>query len=58
MLVMDCIKKLTVLSEVNQVTIICVSEHSDIQQIKTTDRLAMEGAGTRSISPESLQNYL
>ncbi len=51
-LVVNCIEKLTVLSEVNQVTIIWVRGHSGIQQNKTADRLAREGARTRPFGPE------
>ncbi len=38
LLVVDCIEKLTVLSEVNQVTIMRVLGYSGIQQNETTDR--------------------
>ncbi len=51
-LVAGCIEKLTVLSEVNQVTIMWVPGHSGIQQNETADRLAREGGRTRPISPE------
>ncbi len=50
--VADCIEKLTFLSKVNQVTIMWVPGHSGIQQNKTADRLAKEGARTRPIDPE------
>ncbi len=53
LLVADCTEKLTVLSEVNQVTIMWVPGHIGIQQKETTDRLMEEGARTRPISPES-----
>ncbi len=49
---MDCIEKRTVLSEVNQVTIMCVPGHSRIQQNETADRLTREGARIRPIGPE------
>ncbi len=52
LLVTDCIEKLTVLSEVNQVTIMCVPGHGGIQQNETVDRLVREGARTRPIGPE------
>ncbi len=52
LLVADCIEKLTVLSEVNQVTIMWVPGHSRIQQNETVDRLAREGARARPIDPE------
>ncbi len=52
LLVADCIEKLTVLSEVNQVTIMWVPGHSGIQQNETADRLAREGARTRPIGSE------
>ncbi len=48
----DCIEKLTVLSEVNQVIIMRVTEHCRIQQNETADRLAREGARTGPIGPE------
>ncbi len=48
----DCIGKLTVLSEVNQVTIMWVPGPSGIQRNEIADRLAREGARTRPISPE------
>ncbi len=54
LLVTDCIEKLTVLSEVNQVTIVGVPGHSGIQQNETADRLVREGARTRPIGPEPL----
>ncbi len=40
LLVADCMEKLTVLSEVNHVTIMRVPGHSGIQQNETADRLA------------------
>ncbi len=52
LLVADCIEKLTILSEVNQVTIMWVRGHSGIQQNETADRLAREGTRTRPIGPE------
>ncbi len=52
LLVADRIEKLTVLSEVNQTTIIWIHGHSGIQQNESVDRPAREGARTRSISPE------
>ncbi len=50
--VADCTEKLTVLSEINQVTIMWVPGQSGIQQNETADRLAREGARTGSIGPE------
>ncbi len=59
LLIADCIEKLTAPSEVNQVIIMWVLGHSDIQLKETTDRLEREGAGTRLISLEPfLQLYL
>ncbi len=58
LLVADCIEKLTVLSEVNQVTIMWVLWHGGIQQNETADRLAREGAMTRTISPEPVLPFL
>ncbi len=52
LLVAVCIEKLTVLSEVNQVTTMVVPGHKRIQQNETADRLAREGARTRPIGPE------
>ncbi len=52
LLVAECIEKLTVLSEVNQVTIMWVPRHSGIQQNETADRLARGGTRSRPISPE------
>ncbi len=52
LLVADCIEKLTVLLEVNQVTKMWVPGHSRIQQNETADRLVREGARTRPTSPE------
>ncbi len=52
LLVADCIEKLTVLSKVNQVTIMWVPGHGRIQQNETADKLAREGAMTRPIGPE------
>ncbi len=52
LLVADCIEKLTVQSEVNQVTITRVPGHNGIQQNETADRLAREGARTRPIGLE------
>ncbi len=52
LLVADCIKKHTVLSEVNQVTIIWVPWYSGIQQNETADKLVREGAKIRPIGPE------
>ncbi len=48
----DCIEKLTVLSEVNQVIMMWVPGYSGIQQNETVDGLAREGAWSRSIGPE------
>ncbi len=53
LLVMDCIEKLTALSEVNQVTVMWVPGHSGIQQNETADRLVIEEATTRLIGPKS-----
>ncbi len=44
LLLEECIEKLTVLSEANQVTIMWVPGHSGIQQNETADGLAREGA--------------
>ncbi len=52
LLIADCIEKLTVLSEVNQVTIMWVPGRSGIQQNEAADRLAREGARSRPIGPE------
>ncbi len=52
LLVANSIEKLTVLSEVNQVTIMRVPGHSGIQQNETVDRIAREGAKIRPIGPE------
>ncbi len=52
LLVANCIKKLTALSEVNQVTIIRIPGHSSIQSKETIDNLAREGAKNRPISTE------
>ncbi len=52
LLVANCIEKLTVLSEVNQVTIMWVPGHSRIQQNEMADRLAREGVRTRPIGLE------
>ncbi len=53
LLVANCTEKLTVQSEVNQVTIMWVPDgHSEIQQNETADRLAREGTRTRPIGPE------
>ncbi len=52
LLVADCIEKLTVLSELNQVTIIWVHGHSGMQQNETAYMLAREGSRTRPIGPE------
>ncbi len=52
LLIEDWIEKLTVLSEVNQVTIMWIPGHSGIQQNETADRLAREAARTRPIGPE------
>ncbi len=52
LLVAECIEKLTVLSKVNQVTIMWVPWHSGIQQNETADRLARKGTRTRPIGPE------
>ncbi len=49
----DCIEKLTVFSEVNQVTMMWVPRQSVIQQYETADWLVRMGARTRSIGPES-----
>ncbi len=54
LLVADCTEKLTVLLEINQVTIIWVPGHSGIQQDETADRLARVGARARPISSELL----
>ncbi len=53
LLVADCREKLTVLSEVNRVTIMWVPGHSGIQQNETADMLVREAAGTRPVGPES-----
>ncbi len=52
LLVANSIEKLTVLSEVNQVTIKWVPGHCGIQQNETTDKLVREGDRTRPIGPE------
>ncbi len=49
LLVEDCMEKLAVLSEINQVTIMWVPGHSGIRQNETVDRLVREGARTRPI---------
>ncbi len=43
---------LTVLSEVNQVTIMWLPGRSGIQQNETADRLEREGAKNRPVGPE------
>ncbi len=58
LLVADCIEKLSVLSEVNQVTIMWVPGHLGIQQNETADRLAREEARTRLIGPEPFLNII
>ncbi len=58
LLVADSIEKLTVLSEVNQVTIMLVPEHSGIQQNETADRLAREGARSRTLLTTILKQVL
>ncbi len=45
---------LTVMSEVNQVTIMWVPGHSGIQRNETADRLVRKGARIRPIGPEPL----
>ncbi len=52
LLAADCIGKLTALSEVNQVTIMCLLGHSGNQHNETADRLGMEGVRTRPIGLE------
>ncbi len=52
LLVADCVEKLTVLSRVNQVTIMWVRGHSGIQLNKTADRLSRERVKSRPIGPE------
>ncbi len=54
LLVADSMEKLTVLLEINLVTIMWVPGHSGIQQNETADRLAREGARTRPIGPEPI----
>ncbi len=49
--VTGCIEKLTVLSEINQVTIMWVRGYSEIQLNETAHRLARQGARTRPIGP-------
>ncbi len=49
---LDCTERLTVLSEVNQLTTMWVPGDRGIQQNEIVDRLAREGARTRPISPE------
>ncbi len=50
--VADCIEKLTVLLELNQLTIVWVPGRSGIQQNETAGRLAREGARIRPVGPE------
>ncbi len=50
----ECIEKLTALSEVNQVTIISVPGHSGIRQNEIADRLAKMGAMNKPIGPNPL----
>ncbi len=54
LLVADCMEKLAVQSEINQVIIMWVPGHSGIQQNETADRLAREGTRTnRSVQSPS-----
>ncbi len=48
------IEKLTILSEINQVTIMWVPEHSQIQQNETADRLARDQTYRSRILPTTL----
>ncbi len=51
-LVADCMKKLTVLPEVKQITIMWAPGHRGIHQNEIVERLAREGPRTRPIGPE------
>ncbi len=57
LLVADCIEKLTVQLEVNQVTLMWVPGYSGIQQNKTADKLARAGARTRHIIQSTSYHY-